>query len=127
MVETKEVELYRTEYIKALYYFGWKKIKEISKPSGRQNHKFAVFERDTSINNYEALKSLESEYSKALYNKKTYNPINIKAALISLCFFIIPGLVYIIFKNLQKSKIKKHNNECEDIMTNAINKAKELI
>ena len=103
------------------------KIKEISKPSGRQNHIFTVFERDTSINKYEALKSLETEYSKSLYNKKTYNSINIKTALISLCFFIIPGLVYIIFKNIQKSKIKKHNNECEEKMNNIINKAKELI
>ena len=66
-----------------------------------------VFNRDKDMANYSQIVKLENEYYSIINSEPRISPIDVKIALTGLVFFLIPGILYIVF---MKKKIKKEEN-----------------
>ena len=113
-------------YVEDLTAFGWQKTEFLTERSGRTEHRYQVFARDTDNPNYERYKELESEYEKIKKTRQEYKPAFYIFALILLLLFIVPGIIYITFKIVQKHKISKHNYDCYLRMKKIVKEAREI-
>ena len=66
-----------------------------------------VFNRDKDMANYSQIVKLENEYYSIINSEPRVSSIDVKIALTGLVFFLIPGILYIVF---MKKKIKKEEN-----------------
>ena len=66
-----------------------------------------VFNRDKDMANYSQIVKLENEYYSIINSEPRISSIDVKIALTGLVFFLIPGILYIVF---MKKKIKKEEN-----------------
>ena len=66
-----------------------------------------VFNRDKDMANYSQIVKLENEYYSIINSEPRVSAIDVKIALTGLVFFLIPGILYIVF---MKKKIKKEEN-----------------
>ena len=57
--------------------------------------------------NYSQIIKLENEYYSIINSEPRVSSIDVKIALTGLVFFLIPGILYIVF---MKKKIKKEEN-----------------
>ena len=66
-----------------------------------------VFNRDKDMANYSQIVKLENEYYSIINSEPRVSSIDVKIALTGLVFFLIPGILYIVF---MKKKIKTEEN-----------------
>ena len=92
--------------------FGW----ELNSVSDNR----VAMHRETTIPNYHKLTQYERDYENnlKLYLKyKEQSTVGFLAALILLFIFIIPGLLYILYKNNMKNKAEFYKSELERIVS----------
>ena len=65
-----------------------------------------VFNRDKDMANYSQIVKLENEYYSIINSEPRVSSIDVKIALTGLVFFLIPGILYIVFMR-RKLKQKK--------------------
>jgi len=82
--------------------------------------------RETSMEHYNELRKLESEYESAKSQIKSYNSMEFTTVLLLLLIFIIPGVIYIAYKTIQKNSINENNQNCRSRMQKAVTDAKRL-
>ena len=141
MIETKEVGLHgsqngdrfmRAEYEKCHSYindltaFGWQPTQESSRRSGKATHHYQIMARETSMPHYNEYRRLEEDYETAKGDIKYYIPAEFSTIVLLLLLFIIPGVLYIVFKTMQKAKIEDHNNQCKAQMKKAVSTARNI-
>ncbi len=121
-IETKTVR-FKEEYLK---YFGWQFTEEKSHTSMRWTHYEYVYTRDKDMPNYAKLVSLENKYDQLERNLKTYEPLDGLTLFICFLILIIPGIVYLTYKMVQKNNIEKHNEPLREQMNKILNEAKKF-
>lgn len=122
-IETKNVRRDVEEH----ELFGWKFTSEAVITLHGRHHKTYVLSRDNKMVNYKQLEKLEKKYFDFKSKLKTYEPINKLWCFIAFLFFIIPGLIYIGFKRVQKNAIESHNNNIKQQMNEIAKQAKSLL
>ena len=65
------------------------------------NKSLQIMARETSMEHYNELRKLESEYESAKSQIKSYNSMEFDGFIITF-IFIIPGVIYISYKTIQK-------------------------
>lgn len=104
-VETKAVRNDVKEYEK----FGWKCNEEKRAGHARHHYREYILVRDKDIPNYDQISSLERKYFSAKSQLQTYEPMDPIYGVVTFLCFIIPFVVYAVFKNNQKKKVEAHN------------------
>ena len=142
MIETKQVEIgypglrddyFRKiheegiKYVEDLVAFGWQKTQTAEQRHGKTHSNYQILARETTIPNYEQLRKLEVEYETAKGNILTYEKASISTAFLLLLLFILPGVLYIVFKTSKKNSIMNHNQQQKEIMKQCVVDAKKLI
>lgn len=141
MIETKQVEIgfpnaqgdyYReirekgARYVADLTAFGWQKTQTAEERHGRSHFNYQILARDTEMSNYEQYKELEKQYESAKNSIKQYQKASAFLAFVLLLFFLVPGILYITFKTVQKCKISDYNDDCIRKMQRAVKEAKNI-
>ena len=141
MIETKQVEIgypnsdfeYFREihergkrYVEDLIAFGWQKTQTVEERHGRTHSNYQILARDTEMPNYEQYKELEKQYESAKNSMKQYQKASAFLAFVLLLFFLVPGILYITFKTVQKCKISDYNDDCIRKMQRAVKEAKNI-
>lgn len=135
MFETKTVRLYSRDhsrynesnrYISDLLNFGWVKADIVVERHRRGSHEAQALVRDTDIAHYSEFQRLEKEYDRNKKSEQRYEPMSGGTAFILLLLLILPGIIYIIYKNLQKNSIETHNANCNASMVECVEKAKRI-
>ena len=126
MIETKEVSAHQKDYIQDLTAFGWQPTQTTSRRSGRTTHHYQIMARETSMPHYNEYRRLEEDYETSKGNIKYYNSMEFTTVLLLLLLFIIPGVIYIVFKTSQKNEIESHNNQCKQQMQKAVSSARSI-
>ena len=121
-IETKTVS-YKEDYLQA---FGWQFTEEKSHTSMRWTHYEYIYARNKNMPNYTKLISLENKYEQLKRNLRTYEPLDGLNLFICFLVLIIPGIVYLTYKMVQKSNIEKHNEPIREQMNKILNEAKKL-
>jgi hypothetical protein len=107
--------------------FGWRVSSEkITNRARGQSHITYVMVRNTSLPHYQELLNLENEYQEACGDLKQYNEADGLDAILLLLLFIVPGVIYITVKCLQKHHVNEHNKEVLAKMNEALTKARQL-
>jgi len=126
MKETKSIQIHPSEenfQIDLWGKFGWevKSSQEIFNRDSRDlgdkvetvttNYVKLVFSRETTMPNYQKIKSLENEYDQKanrLQVLKNDEPtVNIIITVVLLFIYIIPGVIYLVVKSNKKKKYKE--------------------
>lgn len=107
--------------------FGWQHTEDTTVRSGKGHRAAYVLARDKDMRNYYELAKLEIEYFDLRSQIRTYDPMSAFWAFIGLVVFVIPGVMYIAVKSIQKKKITEHNAEIRKQMDEIASKAKELL
>ena len=141
MIETKEIRLegyqggdkYQRDlydrchgYIQDMTAFGWQPTQETTRRSGKLHSKYQIMARDTSMEHYNDYRRLEIDYETAKGEFKYYSGMEFLTVLLLLVLFIIPGVLYIVFKTNQKKEIGAHNYQCREKMRKAVETAKNI-
>src|SRR5574344_564478 len=107
--------------------FGWRVSSEkITHRARGQSMISYVMVRNTSLPHYQELVNLENEYQEGCGELKQYHEADGLDAILLLLLFIIPGVLYILVKCLQKHHVNKHNKEVLAKMNEALVKARAL-
>ena len=133
-IETREVLLgwsekgEREKNIKVYENFGWKYTQDAHR--GRTTYN--ILARDMDMPNYRLIKALDDKYFSLKAKKKVYTPIydepiNFLVMFLLLILFVVPLVLYLVFKGIQKSKIKEHNADLERQMEECLKEAKALL
>lgn len=130
------IEQFTTSYDYSEYEnFGWKLVKTETNMhthrSGRHHYTKRVtsyvLQRDTDMPNYKLIKAYEDKYFYIKSQYKYYKKADVDIAILLFLILIVPGIIYLSCKSLQKQRINEHNaritNEMKDILT----KTKELL
>lgn len=141
MIETKKVRLSGSQngdkhmkkeynecqkYIQDLTAFGWQTTQESHERFGHSTRRYQIMARDMSIEHYNDLIKLENDYETAKSQIKSYSSMEFGIVILLLLLFIIPGVIYIAFKNNQKNAINENNQKCNNRMQQAVTEARKL-
>ena len=126
MIETKEINVHEKDHIQDLTAFGWQPTQESSRRSGRTSYNVQIMARETSNPHYNEYRRLEINYEAARGKLKYYDSMEFSTVILLLLLLIIPGVLYITFKLIQKNNIKNHNIMCRQKMRAAIDAARNL-
>ena len=122
-IETKSVRGDVTDYI----YFGWKHTEDTRVRGGRAGHTEHILARDKDMPNYSLIKALETKYFALKSSIKSYTPIDGGTCFLLFLALFLPGVIYVAYKSIQKSKIDEHNVPIEMEMRKIITEVKELV
>ena len=122
-IETKTLSYAFDDYLK----FGWELAETKCTRSGRSTHTSYVLARDKEMAHYAEIAALENKYFHLKSQKKRYQPLNIGWCLLALLVFIVPGVLYITFKTLQKRKIYARNRELQQQMDAVLSDTQKLL
>lgn len=134
-IETKSVRTDMPEYgykedtilyLEQLKAFGWKHTQNQKQQEGRCLRDYAIMARDLDMPRFPEYYRLEQEYESYRKQLRVYQPLDSYTLMICFLILIVPGIVYFTFKMVQKSKIKKFNNELRAKMTQIVNEAKKI-
>ncbi|MBP5444538.1 MAG: hypothetical protein J6Y28_00060 [Acholeplasmatales bacterium] len=141
MIETKHVELkgspqgekyYRKMYEECMNYiddlkaFRWQETQVVTERNGRASTRYQIMARDTTIANYNEYRKQEIEYEDAKSNIKIYNKMEFSTLLLLFLILIIPCIVYVTIKMIQKNSIKNNNEVCRARMKKAVELARNI-
>lgn len=113
-------------YIQDLTAFGWQPTQESTERHGRITSHYQIMARETSMEHYNELRKLESEYELAKSQIKSYSSMKFTTALLLLLIFIVPGVIYIAYKTNQKNSINENNANCHSRMQKAVADARNI-
>ena len=133
-IETREVSLgwsengERERNLKVYESFGWQYTQDVRR--GRSSYNLLA--RDMDMPNYPLIKALDDKYFALKAQKKVYTPIyeepiNFLVMFLLLISFVIPLVIYLLFKGRQKARIQDHNAELEREMENILKEARSLL
>lgn len=130
MIETKELYVGTTERkneeIKIRGCFGWEYVED--KHYGRSHALHILLKRDTDIENYNKLASLENEYDDCKKQLKVYSPITDSPEnFLLILLFVFPFILYCMFKSDQKKEIAENNAKLHKEMNSILEEAKSLL
>ena len=96
-----------------------------------------VFNRDTKMEHYDRIKELENTYFSIMNQEPDYFPVKINFAIagVLLLMYVIPGVIYLVFKSRAKKKAEAEFDAAysawqakrDSIAIPAINEARELV
>ncbi len=120
MIENKSISVAPSEeqgQIDLMACFGWElkssqelNVKEshqerrgddIYSVTTQENYVKLVFSRDTKMENYTKITAYEKKYFGIMAQRPA--PANVKLAMLGLLFFLVPGILYLVF-NSKKNK-----------------------
>ena len=142
MIETKQASIdgipngdkyYRKMYEESMKYiddltaFGWQKTQTAVQRHGRTSSNYQIFARETTMPNYEQIKDLEDKYETAKNSFKHYERASISTAFLLLLLFILPGVLYIVYKTTKKNAINDNNQRQKEIMEQSVAEARKLL
>ncbi len=107
--------------------FGWK-IKDVySKKVGRSCRRtIIVVERDLNQPNHSELVALQEKYMNLKVQLRTYIEMDELLTILLYLLFLIPGILYTIYKANQKKEIRTNNYLLHQQMEKLKAKAKEI-
>lgn len=128
MIEVKEVSKDETVILET---FGWKINKEIERTRHRGHGGSCTYyvyevERDKEMPNYDLYLEYQNEYYNAKNRIQEVPAFSFSSALLLLLIFIVPGVLYILLKILEITRVKKKNNENVKKMNQALENARNL-
>lgn len=123
-IETKIVRWGVDDYKK----FGWEitGTNETRHMRGRHSTDY-ILSRDKTMPNYRLLAALEKKYFALKSELKEYDPMDPGFAIIAFLLFIVPFIIYLTVKTIQKSRIEKHNYEIQTEMNEVVKEAAKLL
>lgn len=122
-IETKTVKNDVTEYEK----FGWKHTEDASRGTGPCHRTVKILARDKDMKNYQKIKALEDKYFSLKTQKRTYNPVDPSICIILFILFLIPGFIYVYYKDKQKQSIEYENKRIQSQMDLILKQVKPLL
>ena len=119
----KNVDLYKN--------FGWQltDTKEERVRHGRihRTEKKYILVREKNMKNYNIITQLESKYFKLNSQKQVYEPMKPVFVFLLFVCFIVPGIVYVAYKDQQHNKIYQYNKQLEEQKKKIVKQAQSLI
>lgn len=108
--------------------FGWT-IKDVNeKPANRGQHKTVfIMIRDKDSANYPKLAKLEQEYLSCKNSIRQYQPMDKVLTIVFYLTFLLPGILYTIYKAKQKREITSRNNALRTKMAQKVEEAKKYL
>lgn len=123
MIVEKNVDLYKN--------FGWEltetKNERVRRGRIHKNITKYVLARNKDIKNYSTIKQLESKYFKLYDQKQVYKPMESGVVFLLFVCFIVPGIIYVCYKENQHNKIYQYNRKLEEQMRTIVKQAQSLI
>ena len=103
--------------------FGW--VQTDALVSGLSE--YAILSRDVTMHNYWKIASLDDQYFD-LKNKKKIPPrINVGTLFMLLLFFLVPGLIYLIYKLLMRKSVNDYNKGLQKQMDEIASEAIKIL
>ena len=103
--------------------FGWQHTQDVHR--GRSD--YAVLARDKDMPNYYRIVELDDQYFALKKKLKHYEKMSFSTFLLCLIIFIIPGIIYWLFKYLQKVSVRTHNDAIYAQMDALAQEARSLL
>lgn len=122
-IETKTVREDPKDYL----YFGWKHTEDTRVRTGKARHTEHILARDKDMPNYKLISALEKKYFTLRSMKKSCSPIDGGLCFILFVCLIFPGIIYLIFKVAEQSRIDNYNSPLEREMREILIEVKKLI
>lgn len=107
--------------------FGYQLSDDVRVRHGRIHHTEHILVRDKNMKNYSLIRQLEASYFSLKRQLKTYKEIDKGTCLVLFLLFIIPGILYVVFKKEQKQSIDDYNQKIKAQMYRIESKAAELL
>lgn len=149
MLETKSMQVATSEEqntIDLMQNFGWTCLSsqeinskeshlenrggDIYSVTTSENYVKLIFQRDTNHKYYNELVNCENTYNSILHSKPTAPSFRLLMAIVGLLFWILPGVLYIVYYCVKKSKYNKAYADWQNKWHNeaipALNKARQL-
>jgi hypothetical protein len=118
-ISPEEKEIYET--------FGFRWLEEKTVHRGRTHHLKLVMVLDTNNPHSHELKALAEHYDAYNQKRKYYEEMEFTTILLLFLLFIIPGILYIVYKLNQKKRFAEYNAEIEIQKGKLLEKAKPLL
>ena len=83
--------------------------------------------RDKDSANYQELSKLEKEYLSYKHSIRQYQPMDAVLTIVLYLFFLIPVILYTIYKTKEKNEITSSNNELKIKMEKKVQEAKKYL
>lgn len=133
-VETREAYLSyskdggREQALREYEQFGWKYTQDVRR--GRSTYQILV--RDKDMPHYAEIAALDSKYfelkgKKKYYSKIVEEPLDVLLLLLEIILLVLPFVIHVTFKSLQKKRITNYNANLQVQMDECSRKAKELM
>ncbi len=108
--------------------FGWtiKDVEKRARSRGRHRLVFIMI-RDKDRANYQELSKLEKEYLSYKHSIRQYQPMDEILTIVLYLFFLIPGILYTIYKTKEKREITSSNNALKIKMEKKVQEAKKYL
>ncbi len=108
--------------------FGWF-VKDAMTERTYHGHSRFVFlmARDKDREHYKELKELEQKYRSYKNSLQEYKPMDEGVTILLYFLFILPGVIYTVYKAKQKEEITAHNNEMIARMNKVSEEAKKYL
>lgn len=108
--------------------FGWF-VKDAMTERSQHGHQRLVYimARDKDREHYDELVKLEQKYRSYKNSLQEYKPMDEGITILLYLLFIIPGVIYTVYKANQKSEVTSHNNDMIARMKKTDNEAKKYL
>ncbi len=111
--------------------FGWQltDTKEERVRHGRihRTEKKYILVREKNMKNYAIITQLESKYFKLNSQKQVYEPMQPVFVFLLFVCFIVPGIVYVAYKDQQHNKIYQYNKQLDEQKKKIVQQVQSLI
>ena len=134
-IETQEVMLgwhdeeKKAKNLKVYESFGWKYTQDVRYGKGYRN----LLARDADMPNHQRLVDLEKKYFELENKKKYYHPIfedgfiDFLKVLVLLILFVLPLVLYLVFKSSRKKHINEFNQKIQEQQEAILKEARSLL
>lgn len=122
-IETKTVREDPTDYT----YFGWKHTEDTRVRTGKIRRTEHILARDKDMPNYKLIVALETKYFTNKRMLKSYKPIDGTLCFLLFLLAIIPGIIYLVYKLSEQSRVESYNTTYELKMREAKNEARKYL
>lgn len=107
-----------------LQAFGWEQV-DIAVVGLSE---YAVLARDKNMRNYRRIASLDEEYFSLKNQKKVYQGRFVFTTfLMFLIFFVVPGIIYVVYKIRRKKEVNKYNENIQTQLDSILDEARKLL
>ena len=122
-IETKIVHGDFSDYLK----FGWSHTEDKSVRHGPHRSTAHILARDKDMPNYRLVAALDAKYFTLKPQLKTYVPADAFTAVVLFLLFILPFVIYLVYKSSQKKKIDENNATIQKQMNEILDEVATLL